>query len=66
MNGLFGVNGIGGFLVAVVLLLAIVFWFGSNAVATQKRTATQSYTIVDPMGLKADSTANAEHLKIEK
>lgn len=66
MNGLFGVNGIGGFLVAVVLLLAIVFWFGTNAMMTQKRTATQSYTIVDPLGLKDQSTANVEHLKINK
>lgn len=66
MNGLFGINGLLGYAVAVVLLLSIVFWFGMNAVAIQSETATQSYTIVDPMGLKAIDPNNVNHVKIEK
>jgi len=66
MNGLFGVNGLLGYAVAVVLLLTIVFIFGMNAVKIQSTTATQSYTIVDPLGLKSIDPNNVNHVKIEK
>ena len=66
MNGLFGVNGLLGYLVAVVLLLSVVFWFGFNAVKIQSTTASQSYEIVNPMDIKMIDPNNANHVKINK
>ena len=63
MNGLFGVNGLIGFIVAVVLLLSIVFFLGLNAVGVQKREATNFYKIENPFDLKMRSTSNADHVK---
>jgi hypothetical protein len=63
MNGLFGVNGLLGYLVAVVLLLSIVFVFGMNAVAVQKREATNYYKMENPFDLKMISTTNVNHMK---
>jgi len=63
MNGLFGVNGLLGYLVAVVLLLSIVFIFGMNAVGIQKREATNYYKIENPFDLKKSSTSNVNHVK---
>lgn len=45
MNGLFGLNGLTGFIIAVVLLLSIVAALGTCAILTQKSVATDYYTI---------------------
>lgn len=63
MDGLFGINGLLGYVVAVVLLLSIVFIFGSNAVATQKSQATNYYKIENPFGVKMISEDNVRHVK---
>lgn len=65
MNGLFGLNGITGYLIAVVLLLTIVFIFGSNGVAIQKREAMNYYTIEKPFDIQMISENNNEnHVKV--
>ncbi|RAX56875.1 hypothetical protein CCZ01_08010 [Helicobacter monodelphidis] len=45
MNGLFGLNGLFGYLVAVVLLLSIVGVLGYMAVVVQKTEANNPYKI---------------------
>lgn len=65
MNGLFGVNGLLGYVVAVVLLLAIVFGLGYAAVSTQASVATNYYTL-DAQSLKMNSSANAALYKDAK
>ncbi|MDD6055336.1 MAG: DUF4006 family protein [Helicobacteraceae bacterium] len=63
MNGLFGLNGLAGFLLAVVLLLAIVFGLGFTAVATQKSVANEPYKIENAESLQMFSKDNALHFK---
>ncbi len=42
---MFGLNGIGGMLIAVVLLLSIVGFLGTNALLVQQREASNYYKI---------------------
>ncbi len=44
---MFGLHGIGGMLIAVVLLLSIVGFLGTNAVLAQQRNATNYYKVSD-------------------
>lgn len=62
MNGLFGLNGLLGYAIAVVLLLTIVFIFGSNAVATQAKHAENYYKIEKPEQIKMISQDNVKHV----
>ncbi|MCH5322415.1 MAG: DUF4006 family protein [Helicobacter sp.] len=66
MNGLFGLNGLGGFIIAVVLLLAIVFGLGYSAVITQSAEANNPYAIENPNTLQMRSAGNAQHYKALK
>lgn len=66
MNGLFGVNGLLGFIVAVVLLLSIVFFLGYNAVRVQAEQASNPYAIENIEQLQGKSTQNAGHYQILK
>lgn len=61
MNGLFGINGLSGFFLAVVLLLAIVAGLGTCAILTQKSVATSYYKIDNVDKIKQISTDNATH-----
>ncbi len=61
MNGLFGLNGLAGFIIAVVLLLSIVAGLGTCAILTQKEVATDYYTIEEIDSIKQISTDNARH-----
>lgn len=63
MNGLFGVNGLLGFIVAVVLLLSVVFCLGYTAVVTQSAQANNHYTIENANTLQMRSADNAQHYK---
>lgn len=45
MNGLFGINGIAGLLIAVVVLLSLVGILGTCAVKIQQNQATNFYKI---------------------
>lgn len=42
---MFGLNGIGGMLIAVVLLLSIVGFLGTSALLTQQNNASNYYKI---------------------
>ncbi len=42
---MFGLNGIGGMLIAVVLLLSSVGFLGINAILVQQKEATNHYKI---------------------
>lgn len=61
MNGLFGINGLSGFFLAVVLLLAIVAGLGTCAILTQKSVATSYYKIDNVDKIKQISADNATH-----
>ena len=61
MNGLFGINGLTGFIIAVVLLLSIVAGLGTCAILTQKAEATHYYTMQQVDSIKQISTDNAKH-----
>ncbi|CAM3307573.1 DUF4006 family protein [Helicobacter labetoulli] len=61
MNGLFGINGLTGYFVAVVLLLSVVGVLGTCAILTQKEVATTYYKIEDASAIKQISTDNAKH-----
>ena len=60
MNGLFGINGLTGFFVAVVLLLSVVGVLGTCAVLVQKSEATNYYNL-DGSALKMKSVDNSKH-----
>jgi hypothetical protein len=59
-RGAFGIHGITGYLIAVVLLLSILAFLTINAIGVQNAEATNYYTInQDINGLKMiDSSAN--------
>lgn len=61
MNGLFGINGLTGFFIAVALLLGVVAVLGTCAILTQKEVATSYYKIEDVQSIKQISTENAKH-----
>ncbi|TLD97238.1 DUF4006 family protein [Helicobacter jaachi] len=61
MNGLFGINGLTGFIVAVVLLLSIVAGLGTCAILIQKAEATHYYKIEHIDSIKQIDTQNAQH-----
>jgi hypothetical protein len=58
MGQYFRLNGIGGMLIAVVLLLSILAFLATNAVIVQAREATNPYKITDPLQIKKIDPAN--------
>lgn len=60
MNGLFGVNGLLGFLVAVVLVVGLAIGFGIAAVSTQSANAQNFYKIENYKEIKAQSVENKD------
>jgi len=48
----FGIHGIGGMLIATVLLLTILAGLTVAAIVTQQATAQQSYEIKDQLSIK--------------
>jgi hypothetical protein len=65
---MFGLNGIGGNLIAVALLLSIVGFLGYNAVMIQNDTATKPYAfsgtkVSNPVS-KEDVWANLQDVKM--
>lgn len=63
MNGMFSLNGLGGFLIAVVLLLAVVFALGYKAVSTQKAQSLNPYVIENANSLQMKDKNNATNYK---
>lgn len=66
MGGLFGLNGLLGYFLSVVLLLIIVFCLGYAAVVTQRAQANNPYVIENINTLQPTSKENAEHFKDAK
>lgn len=56
---MFGLNGIGGMLIATALLLSILGFLGYNALIVQQNEASHFYTIDNPKEIKMNDTANA-------
>ncbi|MGP1560531.1 MAG: DUF4006 family protein [Helicobacteraceae bacterium] len=68
MNGTFGINGITGYLVAVVLLLSILGGLSYLGIVTQQHSAVNPYVIsgskvADPK-TKEDVWANLQEVKM--
>jgi hypothetical protein len=57
----FNINGLLGGILATLLLLAILAFLVTQAIAVQKANATNFYEIKDPTHIKANSAANADH-----
>lgn len=64
MNKLFGINGILGLLIAVVLLLVVVFLLGYQGIVIQKEQASNYYTI-DRSAVEMKSIDNIQHYKLK-
>lgn len=56
---MFGLNGIGGMLIAVALLLSIVGFLGTNAVLVQQKEASNYYKIEGEKEIKMIDKNNA-------
>lgn len=65
MNGLFGINGLLGYIVAVLLVVGLAAGLGYMAVNTQKSQATNYYKIDNQTGIKMKSKENVSHYTIE-
>lgn len=63
-GGYFQLNGLTGFFIAVVLLLAIVAFLGFTAVGVQKVEATNYYTI-DTQKAVMINPSNAAHYELK-
>ncbi|WP_200762779.1 DUF4006 family protein [Nitrosophilus alvini] len=65
-RNVFGLHGIGGMLIAVVLLLSILAFLSTLALQTQNATAQQAYEIKDPMSIKmyGPDLENEKHVVI--
>ena len=66
MNGLFGINGLFGFLVAVVLVVVLAICFGVAAATSQSENATNYYIIKDSGNIEAQSADNKDHFEDAK
>ncbi|MRJ01969.1 MAG: DUF4006 family protein [Epsilonproteobacteria bacterium] len=51
-RGIWTLDGLTGYFIAVGLLLSILAFLTAAAIKTQSATATQSYEIKDPFGIK--------------
>ncbi|RDU71779.1 DUF4006 family protein [Helicobacter brantae] len=65
MNRLFGLNGIAGLLLLVVVLLSVVTGLGIQAWKTQKAQATNAY-VLESAEIKANNSANSQYYKLVK
>ena len=65
MMKMFGLNGLLGLLIAVVLVLVLAFLLGKKGVETQAGESTNYYSI-DKNAIKMKSVENASSYKLEK
>lgn len=64
MNGLFGLNGLSGFLLAVVLLLAIVAALGYQAIVVQHREALTPYAVEKSTEIRMNGGSMDKYYKV--
>ena len=62
---MFGLNGLFGLLIAVVLVVALAIILGFYGVKAQQQEATHFYTL-DKNAIKMIDTNNASYYKLEK
>ena len=65
MSKLFGINGFGGLLIAVVLILSLVAILGYKGVLVQQAESTNFYQL-DKNAIEMNSSQNAQHYKLIK
>ncbi len=65
-RALWGLHGLGGYFIAVALLLGILAYLTYAAIITQTATAQQNYELKDPFGIKmiAPDLGNEPHIVI--
>lgn len=65
MSKLFGINGLGGLLIAVVLILSLVAILGYKGILVQQAESTNFYQL-DKNAIEMNSSQNAQHYKLIK
>lgn len=65
MSKLFGINGLGGLLIAVVLILSLVAILGYKGVLVQQAESMNFYQL-DKNAIEMNSSQNAQHYKLIK
>ena len=65
-RNIFALNGISGFLIAVVLLLSIVAVLTYIGIRSQQEVATKPYSLKDAAGIQMKSVDNAKHVIIKE
>jgi hypothetical protein len=63
-RGVFSLDGVTGYLIAVVLLLSILGYLTYLAIGVQSATATQYYEIKDKHNIAMSSLDNEKHIVI--
>ena len=61
-RGIFTLNSLGGMLIAVLLLLAILTFLMVKAISAQQNNASNFYKIENAKEIKMFSTENAKHV----
>ena len=65
-RNVFALNGISGFLIAVVLLLSILAVLTYMGIGLQQEVATKPYSLKDAASLEMKSVDNAKHVVIKE
>ena len=65
-RNIFALNGISGYLVAVLLLLSILGVFTYIGIGLQKDVATKPYSLKDASSIEMKSVDNAKHVIIKE
>ena len=65
-RNIFALNGISGFLIAVVLLLSILAELTYMGIGLQQEVATKPYSLKDAASLEMKSADNAKHVVIKE
>ncbi|PAF49556.1 hypothetical protein BKH41_02515 [Helicobacter sp. 12S02232-10] len=64
MNGLFGINGLLGYLIAVLLVVGAAILFSIAAINIQKTQAVSYYKIDNQDAIKMKSIGNEKHYEL--
>lgn len=65
-RNIFALNGISGFLIAVVLLLSTLAVLTYMGIGLQQEVATKPYSLKDAASLEMKSVDNAKHVVIKE
>ena len=65
-RNVFALNGISGFLIAVVLLLSILAVLTYVGIGLQKEVGTKPYSLKDAASIEMKSVDNAQHVIVKE